>query len=122
MHHEPLDYVRPTTPRTIRGSPRFWSSLFVLSGGIALACIPTVFIFEHFHWWESPVHGTGFAACIVCALSAIMYLAITRRTGESTNVLGRPTRTLAYSAIALAGGFLLLLIAVVLLIALSPNI
>jgi hypothetical protein len=50
MQPEQLEYQRPATARATRGSPRFWAVTFLASGAIALACIPTVLVFEHFHW------------------------------------------------------------------------
>jgi hypothetical protein len=104
-----------------RGSPRFWAITLVVSAFIAVACIPTVLVFEYFRWWESPVHGTAFCACIVSVLSAVMYLILVRRSACRATVLGFPARTLAYTAIALAGGFLLFVAAMVVLVALSPS-
>jgi hypothetical protein len=119
MQPEQLEYRSPTAARPARGSPRFWAVTFVVSGLIALACIPTVFVFEHFHWWEAPVHGTSFCASVVCASSAVTYLLLVRRSADRATLFGLPTRTLAYLALGLAGGFLLLLAAVVVLISFS---
>jgi hypothetical protein len=121
MQPEQLEYRSPTAARPARGSPRFWAVTFFVSGLIALACIPTVFLFEHFDWWEAPVHGTSFCACILCVLSAVMYLLLVRGSADRATLFGLPTRTLAYLAVALAGGFLLLLAAIIVLMALSPN-
>jgi hypothetical protein len=109
----------PSAKRAVRGSPRFWAVLFIGPGVVALACIPTALLFEHFRWWESPVHGTSFGASIVCAVSAFMYLLIVRRQADRPVTLGVPTRGLAYAAIGLAGGFLMAIAATILLIALS---
>ncbi len=103
-------------PRRI-ASRRQWAWGFLLSGVYALGCIPAVFIFEHFRWEDAPLHITSFFACIICLVSAVMYLWTGRAAaGENVETSGG-TRTLAYIAIALAGGFLLLCAIVVVLLA-----
>jgi hypothetical protein len=49
----------------------------------------------------------------VCALSALMYLLLVQRHADRATIFGMPTRTLAYLALGLAGGFLLLLAVIV---------
>jgi hypothetical protein len=110
----PLQYA---TPRRGGGSRRLWAWGFLLSGVYALACIPAVFVFEHLRWEEAPLHITSFFACIVCVISAIMYLWSGRAAGGESVGASSRTRTLAYIAIALAGGFLLLCAIVVVLLA-----
>src|SRR5205823_3596629 len=102
MQPQQPEYRHPATARATRGSPPFWAVTFIASGVIALACIPTVFVFAHFHWWEPPIHGISFCACIVCAVSALMYLLLVRRRADGATHLGLPTRTLAYVALELA--------------------
>ena len=114
----PLEYATPRRADGRRGgSQRQWAWGFLLSGVYALACIPAVFIFEHLKWEDAPLHMTSFFACIVCVVSAVMYLWTGRAAaGENVEPSGG-TRTLAYIAIALAGGFLLLWVIVVVLLA-----
>jgi hypothetical protein len=93
---------------------RFWAGGFLVSGIYALACIPAVFLIEHFQWWEwqAPIHLTSFCACIACITSALMYLLMSRRrqTGQT------PTRALAYVAVVLAGGYLILVFTILLML------
>src|SRR4051794_32569664 len=96
MEPEQLEYQTASAARPARGFPRFLAVTFFASGLIALACIPTVFLFEHFHWSEAPVHGTSFCACILCVLSAVMYLLLVRGSADRATLFGLPTRTLAY--------------------------
>ena len=121
MQLKQLQYESPTVGRPTRGSPRFWAVTFVVSGLVALGCVPAVFVFEHFGWWEAPVHGTSFCACVVCVLGAGMYLLLVGRRADRAMVLGFRTRTLAYTAVALAGGFLLLAAGILVLMAITPN-
>jgi uncharacterized membrane protein YqhA len=108
----PLDYDaragrRPASP---------WARAFILSGAYALACIPAVFVFERLGWSEAPLHTSSFFACILCVISASMYLWTTRAsvTGESPR--HHVTKILAYIALALAGGFLLLVVLLIILL------
>src|SRR5207248_2304363 len=103
------------------GSPTAWAMSFIVSGVIALACIPTVFVFEHFRWEEASVRITSFAATTVCACSAGMYLLTVRRRVDYATIAGIRTRTLAYLAVALAGGFLLLVAGMLVLFSFLPN-
>lgn len=119
----PLDYQPvPATPAPDK-SARFWAGSFLLSGGVALLCIPILFVLEHFRSSEIEVHLTTFGACILCATSAAFYLARTRRMRGVSGAKrsGRTLRLLAYVAVVLAGGFLLLLAVFMLLAVLMPS-
>ena len=116
---QPLSYE----PARRGESGRPWARAFLFSGGYALACVPAVFLFERMRWWEAPLHITSFGACVICAVSAVRYLWASRKDsdgGGGGGVAPRHTRTLAYVAVALAGGFLLLCVLVELLLALTP--
>jgi hypothetical protein len=112
----PLQYA--TAPR--RGaSRRQWAWGFLLSGTYALACIPAVFIFEHFRWDAAPLRITSFFACVICVVSASVYLWSSRASAGNEVDTHSGTRTLAWLAIVLAGGFLLLVALFVVLLARS---
>jgi hypothetical protein len=134
-------------PRSIPFRPsqkdraHFWAITFHSSGLLALICYPLVRIFERFHWFEGPVHLTALIACVTCVLGATMYLASTSQRGDTNvrptpemhtqrvsksaitdlKVLGLPARPMAYLALILAGGFLVLLLIGLLLLAASPG-
>lgn len=112
----PLQYAM--APRR-RISRRQWAWGFLLSGFYALACIPAVFIFERFQWDEAPLHITSLFACIICVASAITYLRSCRASAGNEVESRGGIRTLAWLAIVLAGGFLLLFALVVVLLARS---
>lgn len=108
-----------------------------------MACFPAVLVFEHFRWFEGPLHLAAFCACIVAVTSAVIYLFKTRSgTGKAAKVaekpqlddpeidvraslppvaFGVPVRALAFFAILLAGGFILFVIGVVVLLSLMPS-
>src|SRR4051812_6993746 len=101
---------------------QFWAWAFLLSGGYALACIPAVFVFEHFDWFEAPLHLSSFAAWVICPISAIFYLWRNRGGGERRTLAARRTRTLAYLAIGVSSAALLFVIGLVILIMMSPGL
>ena len=94
---------------------------FIASGVVALACIPICFVFERLGWFAAAVRLIQWAACVLCVLSAVIYLVLVRRGTDRPLVLGLPVRPLAYTALVLAGGFLLMLAVIIVLIALSPG-
>ena len=66
-YSSPSGVIRPS-------SARFCGWAFVLSGAYAIACFPAVLYFGLRGWNESPLHLTSFVACIVCVVSASVYL------------------------------------------------
>ncbi len=111
----------PAATTDLRKSVRLASAIVFLGAGFcALACIPAILIAERFHWRrESDIHITQFFACAVCALAAVAYLASTR--GRREAVAGIPIRGLAYIAIVLAAGFLLLVVAIFAVLVIVPS-
>lgn len=102
-------------------SARTWAWTFLLSGGYALACIPAVFLFEHIGWEDAPLHITSFLACIICAVSAAMYLNASRASMDGATRAVKTMRMIAYLALALTAGFLLLCAALIVLLAASMD-
>lgn len=101
-------------------SPRFWVCTFLISGAISLACLPVAWIFKRLRWWDLPVNAISGGACVLCAISAMIYLIVARRAKPQAPHLGVPTRKLAFVALALTGGFLLLLVVLIALSILAP--
>ncbi len=116
---QPLDYADWASAES--ASARSWAWIFFAAGLYALACFPAVLLFEHLGWPETLLHLTAFLACVVCVVSALKYLLSTRHAGGRGTLMGVPTRTLAYVAMALAGGFLLFVVAIVLLLSFQPG-
>lgn len=85
--------------------------IFIAFGLYALACIPAVFVFEHFRWPEFYLHSSAMAACGICVIAAVLHLLTTWRDQRAAS--GVPTRALAYVALILGGGFLLLTAALI---------
>lgn len=90
-----------------------WAASFLITGVYALLCLPAVFVFEHFRWRERPLHTSVFLACVACVAAAAMHLRVSAIGASNPSRGWRVTRRLAWVAIALAGGYLALVIAVV---------
>lgn len=101
-------------------SPRFWAGTFLVSGAISLACLPVAWIFKRLRWWDAPVNAISGGACVLCAIGAIIYLIVARRAEMQSGHPGIPTREFAFVALAISGGFLLLLGVLVALSLLAP--
>lgn len=97
--------MNPSPPSA---SLRFWAATFLISGALSLACLPVAWLFKRLHWWDGPVNAVSLGACILCAISALIYLIVARRAQTQPQLAGLPTRNLALVALALSGGFLLL--------------
>ena len=67
------------TPRA-KHSLAFLASwwLFLSLGGYILACIPAIFVAEHFGWSQWPLHTTQLLATVLCIPSAAAFLWCTR--------------------------------------------
>jgi hypothetical protein len=122
MPHQQLDYEVPGKSERSRGSPRFWAAVFISSGLCALGCGVASVLADHFHLSDIEIFSRGgyLLATPVCAVSALIYLAIAGKEKGSRSAR-LPTRALAWIAVGIAGAFLLVLALFIVLMALSPN-
>jgi hypothetical protein len=118
MPRQQLDYASGTETRVSRGSPRFWAALFISSGICALVSGVMSAVGDHLSVSDLEIYARGlcYLATLATAMSACVYLALSR---TDRRVFG--IRTLAWLAVFVAGGFVLLLGLVILLLALAPS-
>jgi hypothetical protein len=104
-----LDYATPQSHQ-----PSDWPAWpFSLSGPFALACLCSTFFLHGHDDLKALLFVSSFFACITCVVSAFGYLRSIPENENGPVQEKSGTRILAHVAIALAIGFLVLCVAVV---------